>query len=326
MDVAVCQGERVEVVTSGLTRFEETAEKHLAGSGVAAKLKREKTFPRSLMSATMSIDVMSAHAKTPIDRQRFLNNIAGYAAESGEPPSDHPAYGEMNLRLRGLFALCFYHRAFARRTQGDMLLKNLTTAIRCDHQRESLPMCLAGAAVGDIESVDMMLTAIPSTLSVISLDFQHAGIADEELIRLLSGLPGTLAAVTLNLSGCHGVTDNGVGSFVKGLPTSLRSITFKGIERTAVTAGVQTLIKGSFKQFREWAKAKPARREAIIADVMGSIELTASQKGQIFERRIAMEHILELPSCRTSAEARAQALEILEACGGEWPKPSSEQE
>jgi len=314
----------VELVTSGLTRTEETAEAYLAGSGVAAKLKREKAFPRDMiMDGALSVDVASAQVSVPRNRQRILNSIIGHAPESGEPPNDHEVYSELNQRLRALFALALYHRAFVRRTPGDLITKDLASAIQCDHQQKSLVLCLAGGAVNDKESVDLVLKAMPPNLSIINLDLKSTCIIDAELTRLRSGLPASLEDVTINLSGCPGVTDDGILIFVKGLPAKVRSFTFKGLDRTAVTEAVQKLSQGPLAQFRDWAKAKPAKREAIIAEVMGEQTVSATHKNELMERRLAMEGMLELPRKRTATEVRTKAIEVLKACGGEWPKPTT---
>ena len=76
------------------------------------KRRREEKFPFKLVTnAIKRIELQTAKASVPTDRDRILNAIAGVLDLSATPPSQHENYDQINNILRGRFAAAFLRRA-----------------------------------------------------------------------------------------------------------------------------------------------------------------------------------------------------------------------
>lgn len=232
--------EEVVLVCSGLTKFERTSDKYLAGRGMVAKVKREYTFPDEIVKAGLGFNIKMATANNQQDIARILNYIVGQSPDA-EPPREHPKYEELNKRIRGMFAQIYYHKALARdkptqeipRKQFMGFLDNMSKSIAGDSWRRSLSLCLAGCRLDEDDSVQMVSQGLPPNVVNLSLNLQHTGILDRHLEVVACLLPKNLQVLSLDLSGCPDISDAGVMNFVTNLHKDVKTLVL-GLQRTAV--------------------------------------------------------------------------------------------
>lgn len=235
----------VQIVCSGLTKFERTSDKYLAGRGMATKVKRESTFPDEIVKAGLAFNVRLTTASSPEDRISLLNCIVGQSPDA-EPPLSHEKYDQLNKRIQGLFAQIYWHRALAKARpaleleQGEVRkahmkhLGHLAKAIAGDTWRRSLGLCLAGCKLDD-EGVQLVALGVPANVINLSLNLQQTSLTDRHIEMFAGFFPKSLQVLSLDLSGCAEITDGGVMAFVQKLNKSLVTLSL-GLERTQVGA------------------------------------------------------------------------------------------
>eukprot|EP00658_Telonema_sp_P-2_P073131 TRINITY_DN62185_c0_g1_i1.p1 TRINITY_DN62185_c0_g1~~TRINITY_DN62185_c0_g1_i1.p1 ORF type:complete len:288 (+),score=35.60 TRINITY_DN62185_c0_g1_i1:104-967(+) len=108
LDVVTVHNGRPELLCQGLTASELVAEKERSpGYGYTLKWRREATFPLALLELAYQLDVTTASASVPLDRQRILNCINDVPVElhsSVQPDLESQKCTQVNASLRGLFA------------------------------------------------------------------------------------------------------------------------------------------------------------------------------------------------------------------------------
>jgi len=235
----------VQIVCSGLTKFERTSDTYLAGRGMATKVKREATFPDEIVKAGLAFNVRLSAASSPEDRISLLNCIVGQSPDA-EPPLKHEKYDQLNKRIQGLFAQIYWHRALAKEVpakeleQGEVRkahmkhLTHLAKAIAGDTWRRSLGLCLAGCKLED-ETVQLIALGVPASVVNLSLNLQQTSLVDRQIEMLAGLLPKSVQVLSLDVSGCSEITDGGVMAFVQKLNKSLVKLSL-GLERTQVGA------------------------------------------------------------------------------------------
>lgn len=256
-------GDEVGMVCSGLTKFERTSDKYLAGRGMTAKVRREYSFPDEIVKASLAFNVKSATTGDDRDRSRILNYIVGQSCDA-EPPREHDKYDELNSRMQGLFAQIFWHRALSaeKPTQEEARKKfmahlgHLSKAIASDAPRKSLSLCLAGCKLDEDDSVQLVARGLPPNLLNLSLNVQQSGLLGHHLVTIATLLPKGLQVLSLDLSGCASISDNDILNFVLHLNKGLKTLVL-GLERTQVGEFLQEVIhRESLDMLRERAVAK----------------------------------------------------------------------
>merc|ERR1719390_587194 len=85
------ESKEVQIVCSGMTKFEKTSDKYLSGRGMAAKVKREYTFPNEIVKAALAFNVKFATATSDQDKRRIMSFICGRPLDE-DPPREHERY------------------------------------------------------------------------------------------------------------------------------------------------------------------------------------------------------------------------------------------
>lgn len=257
--------EGIELVCSGLTKFERTSEKYLRGRGLATKITRELSFPDEIVKAGLGCNVKLALASSEKDRSSILKHITN-RPEDAKPPREHEKYEELNTRMASLMSQAFWHRALSadKPTQEEPRkkfiahLNHLANAIAADRWRTTLSLCLAGCQLGDEESLRLAMKCLPPTLTSVNMNLQATGITDDLLEMITGLLPKSVQNISLDLSGCEKVSDRGVMEFVQALSKQVQTLRL-GLERTAV---------GTY--LTEVAKTEPLDRLREKALTLGS--------------------------------------------------------
>jgi len=304
-------GDEVGMVCSGLTKFERTSDKYLAGRGMTAKVRREYSFPDEIVKASLAFNVKSATAGDDRDRSRILNYIVGQPSDA-DPPREHDKYDELNSRMQGLFAQIFWHRALSKekpmqeeaRKKFMAHLGHLSKAIASDASRKSLSLCLAGCRLDEDDSVQLVARGLPPNLLNLSLNVQQSGLLGNHLETIAALLPKSLQVLSLDLSGCTSISDNDILNFVLHLNKGLKTLVL-GMERTQVGPFLQEVVhKESLDMLRERAVAKGK----------GGSQMTdpRSKDQQSEDRQSLLESMLRTP---VNQEVRDRILAALVAEG-----------
>jgi len=255
------------------------------------------------------VNLTCAEATFDADRIRILNTIAGQDLVAETLP-DCDEYDMTNCRLRGLFALTFWHRAMAAERpvekaackQFNLLLRDMAIAISGDKWRKSVTMYLAGVDLSTPALVDLMLSSIPPNLLKLNLDLTGTGITDKDLRKIVEAFPKCLQTLALDMSG-NEVSDAGVMKFVQFLHEDMKTINL-GLARTKVSGGVLELTKSvALPKIRQWAVA-PEHKQAAMIDAIkqpGEAQKMASQEE---EWRASRENILALARRRMTEDVR----------------------
>lgn len=301
----------VEMVCSGMTKFEKTSDKYLAGRGMAAKAGRETTFPDEIVHASLGLNIKLATTSDARDRARILNCIIGQPLDA-QPPREHPKFDELNKRLQGLFAQIYYHRALARdrptkedaRKKFMQHLGHLSTAIANDSHRKSLSLCLAGCRLDEDESIKLVAQGVPTSALHLSLNLQHSGINVEQLRVLAGALPKELQVLSLDLSGCYSICDRDVMKFVGKLNKNLKTLVL-GLQRTQVGSFLLEVLKTeNLQDLRE--------RAELQGDGIEMIKDPRSKDQQSEQRQALLENMIRT---KHSHDVRARLLHDLAAAG-----------
>jgi hypothetical protein len=230
----------VELVCSGLTKFERTSDRYLPGRGMSTKVKREDTFPDEIVRAALAFSIKMSAAGSSQDNRRILNYIAGQEPDA-DPPREHEKYEELNRRVQGLLSQVFWHRSLAKvkpaqeeaRKKFMAHVKHLSRAIASDERRRSLSLCLAGCCLDEDDSVELVAQGLPPNLVSLSLNLQHSGLSDRHLDIIAGLLPKNLQVLSLDLAGCSEISDAGVMDLVQNLNRNVRTLSL-GLQRTQV--------------------------------------------------------------------------------------------
>jgi hypothetical protein len=304
-------GEEVQLVCSGLTKFERTSDQYLAGRGLVAKVKREISFPDEIVRAALAFNVKMTSSSSEQDHRRILNYIIGQPQDD-DPPRDHEKYDRLNKRLQGLFSMVYWHRALCKekpvgeepRKKHMAHLGHISNAIAGDTWRRSLSLCLAGCDLQDDDSVKWVAQGLPPNAETLSLNLQHAqGLSDHHLETIASLLPKGLQVLSLDLSGCRNVSDAGVMTFVQNLSQKVTTLSL-GLDNTNVRPYLLELAKSeSLKVLRE--RAASHGNKSQMSD-------PRSLDQQTEDRQSLLEGMLR---SKPSSEVRARILSDLAKSG-----------
>lgn len=319
MDVVVCTGDEVEIVTSGMTRYERTSESYIPGKGILTKKEREETFPMDIVRASLQLDIRFAEVSREADRAHILNCFAGRELDR-EPEEGHGRYSEANLRLRSFFALIFWHKVLCLRKPTGVdahkahieFLNTFVQAISNDRWRTQLSVCLAGCKLGDEESATIVMNSLPPNLVRLSMDVRQSGIGDKELDLILTSLPTSLEVLSLDLAGCDGLTDRGVKLSVRGMPRHVKALSVN-LVGTSVSSAVQELMREPLEKVREWTKSIAKQPPPAPSHPSGSATTSNPKALKAQEMRyVALESMLKV---RMTPEVREKLLGDIQVGG-----------
>ena len=186
-----------------------------------SKMRRELSFPRSVLWALLALVVETGGASAEDDRRFLLNTIVGRSNITLQPFKKHEAYNAFNADLRSRFAA--YGLRAAVEAGGDILAACLSALQQTKTLRE-LHVCFAECDCDmklTEEVLQHMVTSLPTSLVQLGLTDCAAltsahwignlaenleSLSFEECAELLSISPEGLARLSklkfLNLSGC----------------------------------------------------------------------------------------------------------------------------
>eukprot|EP00930_Biecheleria_cincta_P019734 TRINITY_DN14997_c0_g1_i5.p1 TRINITY_DN14997_c0_g1~~TRINITY_DN14997_c0_g1_i5.p1 ORF type:complete len:582 (+),score=102.23 TRINITY_DN14997_c0_g1_i5:92-1837(+) len=296
-DVAAVLSNDVEVgvITSGFTSIETRMERWLPGSGIAAKAKREETFPLDVLRAILQFNVLKTQTQADNDRRRILNCMAGRSLDL-EPLTADDSYHQVTRRLRSLFGLVFWQRALSEDLPAEKgrlaahltVLGDLAKAIAGDWWRKSLCLCLSGCSLQHPELAELMMNGLPEKLESLKLDLSCSGLSGPSLHMFARSLPATLQSCSIDCSGCEGITDADVLAFLEDLlGPSLKTLNL-GLSRTRVSRGLQKINDKGLGALREWQKMPPALQAQTVKELEDEREITRAQ-ALLAGRRQALE-------------------------------------
>lgn len=215
LDMAVFSqsNSRVHVLTQGLTEDEEELENRNPGDGLRAQSAREADFPLNVAEVGLTADLHKGEATNDEDRHRILNVIAGTDLAK-DAHAEHPRYVEISRRLQALFASLLLRRATvekAAKPATEETKVRISEALREDLWRKAMDMHLEGLTT---EGMELLAQSLPPNLQEIKLRLWGASITDEDLIALAENLPKRVKSVSMDLSDCMHITEEGRKSFV----------------------------------------------------------------------------------------------------------------
>lgn len=183
----------------------------------------------------------TAQASIVGDRTQIFNFLNGREDDADVDTSvfcsnsawqdEHNGIDDFNCRMKGFFALVFWHRALAMEKPTELgarkafmlQLNHLARAIRGDMWRRSMSLCLAGCTLKDEESIDAMTQSMPPRVLSLRLSLQHTGVTDTLLERMVTALPEGLQMLSLDLSSCD-ISDAGVMALLQNIQKSVDSL------------------------------------------------------------------------------------------------------
>jgi len=186
-------------------------------------------FPHDVMMAGLTTQLEKAKATVPEDRIRILNCIIGHRGSMDPPPEAHPKYVETNKRLHSLFALSFWRHCLLVMNvipslRADEFWQNMSEAARGDTYRKCLRITLAGCDAATDEQVSFFLQSLPPNLQELDLDLSNTSISDASMRSLGADIPQGVETLTLDLSNCSAISDDGIAEFRRNLPPSLKQL------------------------------------------------------------------------------------------------------
>lgn len=312
LDLAGCGAEQIELLTTGLTTAEVLAHTYYPGRGHSAKVRRESTFPTELARTVMALDVTKLASGQREDKARILNCIAGQPL-GDEPLEEHDRYYEASRRIRGLLAGVFWHRAMAEcPSPHDMkkhraFLEELAKVIKGDWWKKCLSIFVGGCSMDDPDMVDLVVQCIPPNLVRLKLDFQHSGLESHSFTGLPQVLPKSLQELSIDVSGCKGISNACVTTFLKQLPDHMQKLEL-GLAETKVSPGLVMLSKDPLVTMRKWADSTPAEMEGILVAKIASTSQTALNNLAAVQvendRKVALENMLLLAPAKLHGHVR----------------------
>mmetsp|Transcript_82629 Transcript_82629/g.130205 ORF Transcript_82629/g.130205 Transcript_82629/m.130205 type:complete len:736 (-) Transcript_82629:115-2322(-) len=214
LDMAVysSSNSRACILTQGLTEDEEELENRTRGEGIRAQSAREAEFPLSVAEVGLTVDFHKGEATNDDDRHRILNVVAGTDLKK-DAPVEHPKYVETSRRLQALFASLLLRRATVEKPAKpatDETKVRIREALQEDLWRKSMDMHLEGLTT---EGMELLVQSLPPNLQEIKLRLRGATITDADIRALAEDLPKRVKSVSLDLSDCEHITDDGRAEF-----------------------------------------------------------------------------------------------------------------
>jgi hypothetical protein len=269
LDIALCHDSKAVLIKS---RREDKSKKFLGDQmQQSSSLRDACVVPLDVMTAGLTAEVEKAKASVLEDRARILNCIVGHSDLMAPPPESHEKYTETNKRLHSLFALAFWRyflciSELIDRTRREKLWQKMSEAARSDKCRKSLRITLAKCEEAGDEQVAFFLQSLPPNLQELDLDLSNTSISDAIMGRLGTSIPQCMKALTLDLSNCSQITDNGVAELRRNLPESLKQLQVE-LSSTQVSTEARESLEDLFpSDMQDWLNSLPSIGSRAASD------------------------------------------------------------
>jgi len=255
LDIANCHGSKARLIslpTEDANGLVTNPKHHFMCDGAKSATA---VFPHEVMMAGLTAQLEKANASMPNDRIQILNSIVGRTQLMDPPLETHPKYAETNKRLHSLFALAFWRHCLSVTrlipTKADETWQRMGEAARGDEWRKSLRVSLAGCEMADDKNVSFLLKSLPPNLKELDLDLSNTSISDATMRSLGTDIPQGVEVLSLDLSHCSEISDDGVAAFQKNLPPNLKQLKME-LDSTKVSEKTKKAVQALMPDMQSW--------------------------------------------------------------------------